>query len=526
MHPPAAGRLRRTAPPAGRWLAAALVLGAALTGLSVPRAPAQQLNFRPLERGDYVELEQRIKVARALEVGADYAFRVRTQNQKDLPPDQRNTDISQDFRLNLKTVFHTDIELHLTLELVEQGFTEGTSRAASGSQTGNTNDGFPTALNAREAYLRYSFNPRSRILVGKQELSLGDRRGKVFDALVPAITFDCQVATWCMPAGVANLGHENASSVAHWALQYNAWDDETATGRRDRLQVEVFRVLYQESDVPLGRNLGPARYNTADPTDPTRADPSQLIDSGAAPGGQPIYYDARDQNYYGFRLLWEGGPFFANLDAIGFKGERRYHLYGESPNLSAVGLTEYFKRVRGSAVETELGYRWDQGRLGLRYLSATGDSYQTNVDGLTYNRALSGYYEIIPGSYRGTRLWFNGGGSSVEDGAGLGHSINNTRLLGFFLDWADPTKRALAYSLGAYDLRYNKPIRSVDGKLEDRIGFELDNVLTFFLHKALKLQMEANGILSGPAFRIDDYTQPSTDPAYMYQFVGRVVYAF
>ncbi|NIR98520.1 MAG: hypothetical protein GWO39_13175, partial [Gammaproteobacteria bacterium] len=80
-------------------------------------AVAQQTNFEPLERGEYTELEERLIVMRGLEVSADYAFATISNQQNDLDRDVDGTNTGHDLRLNLDTVFHRDVRLHLTLQL-------------------------------------------------------------------------------------------------------------------------------------------------------------------------------------------------------------------------------------------------------------------------------------------------------------------------------------------------------------------------------------------------------------------------
>ncbi|HKI97190.1 MAG TPA: hypothetical protein VKB51_01825 [bacterium] len=533
MSAPVQGRIHPRVHPLRTPLALACGLGLVLAAALAPRPlHAQQLNFEPLERGDYTEVEQKLIMLRGLEVGADYALQVRNNNQPDLPADLRNTTIGQDLRLNLDTVYDRDAHIHLSLEMGQQGFSSTDLRTSTTDTTGRVNDSQPTSLNVREAYLRYNFNPRSGLIMGKQELSLGDRRGMLFDALVPAFTFDCQVGTWCMPFGVALIGQNQSDAVTHWALQYNAYDTQDA-GVHDKLQVEVFRLRYTEGNVPLGLNLGPARYNPADPIGTAAGggpDPSQLLDTGT--GSQAVYYNAHNNDYYGFRVDWLGGPFFVNFDMVAFRGERSYHLYDNTTHLTASGDPVTKRQVRGTALQTEIGYRFEHGRTGIRIMNATGDGYQ--ADGYTtngyaqnsYNRDLAGYYEITPGSYAGTRLWFNGANTSVDKGSGLGHSINNTRLMGWFLDWADKDKRRLGYSGGVYALSLNNPIPDSDGKLQSKIGVEWDNMLTWYFHKAIKLQVEANAILAGGAFRPNDYSTPQASQRAFYQAIARLVYSF
>ncbi|MCH9045709.1 MAG: hypothetical protein IIA40_06335 [SAR324 cluster bacterium] len=473
-----------------------------------------QVNFKPLERGDYTEVEERLIILRGLEVSADYAFRVLVNKGDDLPADERGSEAAHDLRLKLKSVFHRDVSINLTLELAKAEFSEAEIRQAPEDNRGRLTDGAVTGINAREAYLRYEFNPNSGLIAGKQELSIGDRRGKLFHALVPGITFDCKAGTWCFPFGWAVIGTRGGDTVIHFALQYTAWEG-TADGFRDALEVEVFRIVYNEAEVPLGKNLGPAKFNPDDPDNAMgQADPSQLTRSD----GSAIFYDADSQDYFGLRINWEAGQFFFNLDAVAHTGVRKYHLF-DATQLSV-------QEVKGSAVESEIGYRWPTLRMGLRLLTATGDKDIRVNKVLTFDRGLRGYHEITPGSYLGTRLWFNGIDSDVDLGGGLGHSINNTRMVGFFLDFQDRESGKIGYSLGIYQLRLNEPIEDITGELQDVIGIEIDNMLTWFAHKALKFQFELNGIFAGGAFRADDFTLPEANPDNLTQAVFRLVYSF
>ena len=533
---PTRARRPRALPAALAWpaLPALLVAWALVALVGWPGAArAQQLNFKPLERGEFTEVEERVMVARGLEVGADFALSLRSNHQQYLPPELEDTDLAHDLRLKLNTVFHRDVRLHVTLELSNQTFNDLQLHTAPADARGRLADAQPLALSLREVYLRYNFNPRSGLILGKQELSLGDRRGKVFTALVPGATFDCQAGTWCLPLGVARVGPYNSDAVTHFALQYNAWDIDEPQGRR-KLAVEVFRIRYDEGNVPLGTNLGPATFDPADPDTNAGALPGQLLNGSA---GAPVYFDAARQDYFGFRVDWQSGAWFVNFDYTGYRGERRYHEYdtfGSGPanflDLSAEQVTTH--TVSGNAIEAEIGWRFDaNGHVGLRLMNASGDEYQdyaasTQDFAQDYNRGLSGYFEIVPGSYTGTRLWFNGANTRVELGSGLGHSINNTRLVGVFMNWADPDKRRLGYSGGLYQLSLNHPIPDSDNVMQDAIGLEWDNMLTWYVHKALRLQVELNGILAGGALRANDFSRPNADQRSIYQVIGRIVYAF
>ena len=115
-------------------------------------------------------------------------------------------------------------------------------------------------------------------------------------------------------------------------------------------------------------------------------------------------------------------------------------------------------------------------------------SSTSNKQGLF--RGRDGFYEVTPGSYRGTRLYFNGSDNSVEQGSGLGHSVNNIEMFGFFMDFRDPHGKELDYSLGIYKLELNRPVIDSNGNRQSNVGVEVDNMLSFYVHKAIKLQFE------------------------------------
>jgi len=492
------------------WLIAATLLCAPF--LSTP--VLAQVNFKPLERGEYNEVEERVISVKGLEAGLDYALTVENREYKGLPPGGEGTRNLQDIRLKLKTTLHRDVALHLTLGPTLNNLQQADLRAgqAPESSDGRLRDAQPTTLGVRESYLRYAFNPRSFMLLGKHELSLGDRQGKVFNGIVPAYTLDCQAGTWCMPFGAAFIGKTSGDSIYHWSLQYNAWDEVT-DGLRNTLSVEVFRVIYQEKKVPLGKNLGPTAYNPDfDPTDPTTALPGQVLDSTPT----PVTYDTGKDNYYGVRWDLQSGWFYWNGDVIGHQGSRRY--FAEN--------SERFYKVRARAGETEIGGRWSTGQVGLRLMTASGDPYIDTATSAGYWRHLRGYHEITPGAYTGARLYFNGGDSQVDQGAGLGHSVNNTTLIGLVFRADDAENRQISYHAGLYKLRLNEAIPGKLGTDVTDIGIEWDNMLIWNVHKALIFQFEANLIRPGDAFRLNDYSAVSIESGYFAQGLVRLVYQF
>ncbi|MCZ6472427.1 MAG: hypothetical protein O6934_03225 [SAR324 cluster bacterium] len=491
----------------------------------------QIINFKPLERGDYTEEEEKLIVLRGMTLSFEYAAQVLRESSKELTPGQEITGFAQDFRLGLRTVFHRDVEFHLVLEPSVRAFQGDNSRERR-EVDGRISEAQPLALNAREAYLLYKFNPRSGLILGKQEISIGDRRGKVFNGIAPGITYDCRVGTWCMPFGGIKTGPNSTDWIFHWALEYTAWDDKNQGYNNDTFKFEIFRIVYDETNVPLGKNRGPGFFNSDAPADGTVVDPSQETD--ASTPGVPIYYDVDSQEYFGIRFIWESGIFFWNLDLTSSQGDRDLHRYrptGTLPNdlidLGGAPRGSFRQSVSGTAWETEVGFRSAKWKLGLRILNADGDDGLAKGDKAGLAKGLRGYYEITPGSYRGTRLYFNGSDNNVESGAGLGHSVNNIKMIGFFYDFSDPQGKEMDYSLGIYKLELNRAVLDDNGDKQTNVGVEFDNLLTFYLHKAIKLQIEINIISTQGAFSVNDFTRPNGETKGLFlQGIGRFVYSF
>ena len=506
------------------WLFRMAMCGLLACGIG-DRPLAAQTNFAPLERGDYTEQEEQLILIRGIDAGVDYAMRLTDTDAKNLPRDLGGTRMHQDVRLKLRTVMHRDISLHLTLEPEVEPFNDANVRREPASDRNRLPEGQQTGINAREVFLRYNFNPNSGLILGKHEVSLGDRRGKTFNAIGPGYTYDCRVGTWCMPFGGFRINDTAGDWVHHLALEYTGWESQI-DGLRNAFEVEIFRLWYAERDVPLGGNLGPGLQSET----PEVSDGKLATDDL----DQPIFYDAHDHDYFGLRLNWETGAFFLNFDITSSQGSRVYHTY----RVPGQGITEEMtfddidpirrrrEKIAGAVWESEIGYRSLGFLFGFRIMSASGDPERKAKNGGNFLRTLKGFWEITPGSYRGTRLYFNGTDSEVDGGAGLGHSVNNTRLMGIFLNASDPDGNKVGYAAGIYDLRFNHAIRDQKGKKRDAIGIEWDNMLTLYLHKSAWLQFEANLIQQGSAFRYDDYSVPDNKRELLVQGIARFVYQF
>jgi hypothetical protein len=513
------------------WLLGMAVLACASAGLMLAAATAlAQTNFAPLEQGEYEEDEDRVLVIKGVEANLKYAFRLHDLSAGDASGDIQTTRLDQDLRLDLSTNIHRDLSVHLVLETFQEPISEGNIREQPEADRDRTADSGDLAIHAREAYLRYFFNPNSALTFGKQELAIADRKGLVYAGIAPAVHFDCTVGTWCMPFGGIKVNENTADWLYHWGLTYTAWDDRPPGELPSSLRVGLFRYYYSEQGIPLARNNGPGYFNPDDPTTPIEG--QQTDDAG-----NPIYYDITDHDIFGLNVDWEGGALFGSLNFANSQGERNYHLY----RADVTGLPEMQfdtedpvkkrqKKINGWVLHAELGYKWRPRKLGLvgfRWLHATGDPDRGNRNnGASFLRGMSGYYEVTPGSYSGTRLWFNGSDASVDGGAGFGHSVNNTRMYGLFLEAHDPDSARAGYSGGFYYLKRIHSVLDTKDKKQDYIGMEWDNMLTWYFHNAAKVQFELNLMEQGGAFAYSDFETPDREKHLIVQTIARIVYEF
>ena len=224
-----------------------------------------------------------------------------------------------------------------------------------------------------------------------------------------------------------------------------------------------------------------------------------------------------------------------NFDLTSHQGDRKLHRASSADSTDApagldFGGTEelvFSVPVSGKAWESEVGFRQQHWRLGLRLLNVDGDDKLDPADKTRFLGGVGGYHPITPGSYHGTRAYFNGSDDSVGLGRGLGRTISNIEMIGFFFEYSDPQGKGMDYSLGIYDLELNRPVPDINGNRQSNVGVEVNNVLSFYIHKAIKWQFEINIIDTQGAFAPNDFTRPTgrkTD--FFTQGAVRLIYSF
>jgi len=500
----------------------------ALLLCALPFALCAQTNFIPLERGDYEEREEKLMFSPGVELSGDYRFRMATLQGSNYPESLpgRNTPeetaMDHDLRLRLKSTVHRTSILNLELATGQSPWHNANLRR-NRSTWAQGADGQEASVSARQVYLDLRFSPRNTLRIGKQEVTIGDRRGKVFDGVLTGISQPkCSAGTWCYQLGGMRMASAGGDWLYYLSLDYPFFYEVDANGRPlNILRVELFRIQYTEHDIPVGLNNVPRSLpdNMTVPGSWTASNRWSGYSVWDKSSGDytPLFYHAHGQEYFGLRLLWETPNLEVYLDLVNNFGNRRYYKYNQRKT-----LTQH--KVAGRAGELELTYRDEIHATTLVYLYASGDKDLGDTQA-NYARSLDGYFEIMPGSYRGTQFYFNGGSTHLNSGTGLGHSVNNISMIGLRYRYNIP-EEDFVYRFGLYQLRRNLAVTDAKGQSTKDIGMEWDNTFSFKLTPHVQAHVDLNLFLAGRAFAYDDHSTPPGLSKMIVHAAGRVLYRF
>ncbi len=508
-----------------------------LLGICTLISTAQaQTNFIPLERGDVVEREEKLTFSPGLELSGNYRLRSTLLSTSSLPASRIETNSPEEFsfdhdlRLKLRSTVHRTISINLELATEQEPIYLADLRERRGNRHLNP-DSQSANIGARQFFLELNTHPRDETRIGKQEVNIGDRRGKVFSGILSGFTQRCKAGTWCYEFGALKLSSVDGDWLYFLSLDYPFWSQTDSGGNAlDVFRAEIFRIKYTEHDVPLGRNNAPARRLSDSTMAKLESDSygftsggscrSELSDYTLDSNCKPIYYYAHEQEYWGLRLVYETPNLKVYGDVVGNSGNRRHYVYDQRH-----GQTQ--QRISGLATEIELNYQFKEHRYTLIGMAARGDEEiaDPSRSGLNYKRDLQGYYEMFPGTYRGAQFYFNGGSVDMNSGTGLGHSINNTRMGGAKYRYDFPESE-LVYQGGLYELRRIRKVLDNNGDLVDNIGFEWDNTLIFPIANHAVMEVDLNMFQPGRAFSYDDHTLPGGIGDTIFHMAGRLFYSF
>ena len=498
----------------------------ALLLCALPSVLFAQTNFIPLERGDYEEREEKLMFSPGVQLSGDYRFRVATVQAGNLPESLpgRNTAgemaMDHDLRLHLKSTVHRTVTLNLELATGQSPWHNANLRR-NRSTWAQEPDGQGVTISARQLHLGLKFNPRNTLRVGKQEIKIGDRRGKVFEGVLTGVSQPaCRAGTWCYELGGMRLSSAGGDMLYYFSLDYPFFYEVDANEQPiNILRAEIFRIKYTEHDIPAGLHNVPR--SLPDNVTSTSACSSRWSGYAVWDKGNsdctPLFYHANGQEYYGLRVLWETPNFELYLDYVNNFGNRNYYKYNQRQT-----LTQY--KLSGRAAELELTYRDDIHATTLVLLYASGDEDLGDTQA-NHARNLKGYFEIMPGTYGGTQFYFNGGSTDFNGGTGLGHSINNTQMTGLRYRYNIP-EEDFTYRFGLYQLKRRVAVTDANGQAVKNIGVEWDNTFSFKLAQHVQAHIDLNLFSSGKAFAYDDHSTPLGATEMITHAAGRLLYHF
>ena len=469
-----------------------------------------QSNFTPLSAEDVEEREDTLMFSAGMKISGDYRLQVRQFNSGTFPPlevQERNLQklsFEHELRIGLRSIFHRNISINAELEILQGPWQDADLR--NGNSLKQVPDSQIALVLVRQAFLEYNSNPRNILRAGKHTFNLGDRRGKVFSGFLTGFSQECTIGTWCYQLGTAKIGQHSADWLYYGSLDYPVFHTENEDGSTSHLlDIEIFRILYTERDIPLGKGNGPIFENSTE---------SLKAKDGM---GNPWYYDAIEQDYFGILVNWQLSPLNLRFDLTGNQGKRRYH--------SVANSTESRHSIAGVVSELELSYQLDNQQFGFRGLMASGDEEQcTNCED-NFLRTLHGYHEIVPGTYQGTNFYFNGAGLGLTSGTGLGHSVSNTTMFGGWYH-LNLEENSLMYRGGLFQLTRTKPMLNVKNEKVRNIGTEWDNTLYWKWNKNLHTELELNFFMAGDAFNYNDNQRPLESNETVVHLVARIFYSF
>ena len=496
-----------------------------------------QTNFIPLERGDAVEREERLLFSQGVQLSGDYRFRSNWINSSQLPESPVGAtspsafSYDQDIRFTLRSNVHRTVSINLELSTEQDALYLSDLRSSRSDRVWDP-ESQQVNIGARQAFLELNTHPRDRTRIGKQEINIGDRRGKVFAGVVSGFTQLCTVGTWCYEFGAAKLASRLSDWIYFLSLDYAFWNDRDSQGKAlDVFRTEIFRIKYTESDIPLGRNNVPLKkLSSSTLSELEGLTPetfksgndcrSEVSDYAVNSDCKPVYYFSHEYEYWGIRLVYETPTIEIYGDMIGSSGKRRHYVYDESGY-------HHSSKVNGVAGELEMSFISGEHRYGLIAMMARGDEeiQDPNKEGLNYKRDLSGFYEIMPGTYKGTQFYFNGGSTELNSGTGLGHSINNTSMIGLRYQYDVPDSELL-YRGGLYQLKRMKDVYNLFDIPSKEIGMELNNTLSFPIAIHAVMEFDVNLFNPGTAFSFDDHDVPGTATDLFFHAAARLFYSF
>ena len=527
-------------------------LSLCLSSFCLANALFAQSNFVPVSVDDIEEKEEKLAFSPGLEVSLQYnayGFQMKGSHFERRYSEERHpleTQFGHDPRLYIRSTVNRDVFFHLEIGIDEQNAQNQNLRNEPNPESQNT------TLLARQVFLEYQTNPHNSVKIGKQEIELGARKGKVFSGILTGATHSCRLGTWCYTLGALKMSNSIADWIYYGSLRYPFFETDLGNGKLHSFTLEVFRIDYNEKNIPLGISGAATTHNkknaekikefvksgvkVEDDEDNVQKNSRQVTDRN----GNPIEYNAHRQKYFGFQILWQYGSFLFDLDATALQGKRAYHSdntekriipdFGEKHEERLAADPTPEEGLNAFAIETELTWEvksWSS-RFKFHALYASGDEQLSDEEneGKNIFRTSRAYHEIVPGTYQGTKFYFNGRSNAIRSGTGMGHSVSNIALIGLLYRYTlqDGWFR---YDTGLFHLIRNQPVLNVKKEKVKQIGSEWDHSFSFGIARNLRGEFDLNFFYTGNAFTTEDNEIPKDISAQLItQGVVRIVYEF
>jgi len=221
--------------------------------LSAAVSVSAQSYFVPLERGDYTEREEHLAFSPGVKLSGDYRFRTSKIKSTALPLSRSETNspagvklsgdyrfrtskikstalplsrsetnspeefsFDQDIRLRLRSTVHRIVSINLELATNQEPLYQSDIRESRSSRT-TAADSQSANIYARQSYLELNRNPNEETKIGKQEINIGDRKGKVFAGILSGYSQRCKAGTWCYEIG----GMKLSSADGDWLYYFS-----------------------------------------------------------------------------------------------------------------------------------------------------------------------------------------------------------------------------------------------------------------------------------------------------------------
>lgn len=467
-----------------------------------------QQHYKPLKQGEFEVVEEKTFFNPGAKISGSYEIYASDRREGFVTGSSLGGNFYQDISLTIQSRINTNIFLNATLghESTTVSEQDRSYESQNDIDAGSSESGDGLDVTFDEAYLEYNHNPNAQLKIGRYYINIADRKGLVFEGEANAISQGCRIGTWCYNIGGARLG-ESGNAGVFWAqLDYPVYESGVViadpwgtkpTRQEKSFTVEIFRVMYGGSDIPLAEYGGwtgehSDAHDTYDDTE----------------SGDPIYFDNDGMEYIGLNVIWNYYDFDLHFTWSNMNGERDY-FSKDSATGAVTEIGTY--NVSGNAYLLDAGYRLSEGwKSTLRIFTAGGDSMSDDSDEIWEDDSKS-YFEVKKGSFGDALIYFNG-----RNGIGDGHSVANLTFLALKFGYREPGE-AIGVDLGLYNfMRTNSIYTNVEGDSPSKgsdIGREFDVTATWRLEERLFVKAYAAYFDPGVAYSANDSVRPEDSPS-------------